>query len=334
MRPAIFRQARGASHGLLIFGPDAMRVALKRQQVIAALLGPGAEEEMRLPGWPAGDLRKDAARLMDAVKAQGFFPGPRAAFVEDANDSAADAILAALSDWQEGDAQIIVTAGQLKATSKIRKAFEAIPMPMPLEFMTNRPRARRSSACWRGRSARHSRPGDGLISRRWPAISTPVISARRSRSWRFTSWDDDGPLSSEDIAACAPASTEADLDDILNIVAEGRSGEIGPGAAAVEGAGGAAGGAVHRGDPAFPGALHGGLGSRRGRRRASPGCARRSLARAATGCCDRRRAGGRRSCNRADDPHRHRSATALGGTAGPRDGADGTGAYPVGDAGG
>ena len=32
--------------GLLIYGADAMRVALKRQQVLAALLGPGAEEEM------------------------------------------------------------------------------------------------------------------------------------------------------------------------------------------------------------------------------------------------------------------------------------------------
>ncbi|MGR3697171.1 MAG: DNA polymerase III subunit delta, partial [Roseovarius sp.] len=36
------------------------------------------------------------------------------------------------------------------------------------------------------------------------------------------------PLNAADIAACAPASTEADLDDILNIVAEGRSAEIGP----------------------------------------------------------------------------------------------------------
>ena len=35
-------------------------------------------------------------------------------------------------------------------------------------------------------------------------------------------------LGAEDIAACAPGSTEAALDDILNVVAEARSGEIGP----------------------------------------------------------------------------------------------------------
>jgi DNA polymerase-3 subunit delta len=40
--------------------------------------------------------------------------------------------------------------------------------------------------------------------------------------------NDTAPLSSEDIANCAPISTEAGLDDVINIVAEARSGEIGP----------------------------------------------------------------------------------------------------------
>ncbi len=64
------------------------------------MLGPSAEEEMRLSRIPAADLRKDPALLMDAVKAVGFFPGPRAAFVEDANDSVTPAILQAMDDWQ------------------------------------------------------------------------------------------------------------------------------------------------------------------------------------------------------------------------------------------
>ena len=34
--------------GILIFGTDAMRVALKRQELIAALIGPEGEAEMRL----------------------------------------------------------------------------------------------------------------------------------------------------------------------------------------------------------------------------------------------------------------------------------------------
>ncbi len=39
---------------------------------------------------------------------------------------------------------------------------------------------------------------------------------------------DDAPLSGADITACAPASTEADVDDILHIVAEARVADIAP----------------------------------------------------------------------------------------------------------
>ena len=120
-----FAKPDPARAGLLIYGADAMRVALKRQQVIAALIGPNGDDEMRLTRMPGSDLRGDPAQLMDAIKAQGFFPGPRVAFVEDATEFAAPAILAALDDWTEGDAQVIVSAGALKPTSKIRKAFEA-----------------------------------------------------------------------------------------------------------------------------------------------------------------------------------------------------------------
>ena len=92
--------------GLLIYGADAMRVALKRQQVIAALIGPEGEAEMRLTRITASELRKEPALLNDAIKAQGFFPGPRVAFVEDAADGISKIITAALEDWAEGDAQI------------------------------------------------------------------------------------------------------------------------------------------------------------------------------------------------------------------------------------
>jgi len=59
------------------YGGDAMRVALKRQDVIKALVGPNGEEEMRLTRMTGAELRKDPALLGDAIKAQGFFPGPR-----------------------------------------------------------------------------------------------------------------------------------------------------------------------------------------------------------------------------------------------------------------
>ena len=61
---------------LLIHGQDAMRVALKRADAVAALTGPDAEAEMRLTRIAGAELRRDGARLMDEIKAVGFFPAP------------------------------------------------------------------------------------------------------------------------------------------------------------------------------------------------------------------------------------------------------------------
>ncbi|MFT6528116.1 MAG: DNA polymerase-3 subunit delta, partial [Celeribacter sp.] len=95
--------------GVLLFGPDAMRIALKRQELIESLVGPQGEEEMRLTRIPASELRKDKAMLSDAIKAQGFFPGQRVAFVEDVTEQLAAVIIDAMSDWRDGDAQVVIT---------------------------------------------------------------------------------------------------------------------------------------------------------------------------------------------------------------------------------
>ncbi len=80
--------------GVLIYGPDTMRIALKRQELIAALIGPQGEEEMRMTRISGAELRKDKALLSDAVKSQGFFPGPRVAFVDEATELVGPMIIA------------------------------------------------------------------------------------------------------------------------------------------------------------------------------------------------------------------------------------------------
>lgn len=214
--------------GLLIYGPDAMRVALKRQEVIAALIGPQGEEEMRLTRIPGGDLRKDPAQLVDAIKSVSFFPGPRVAFVEDTTDTAAPAILAALEDWAPGDAQIIVTAGQLKATSKIRKAFEGHKNAYAVGIYNDPPSREEIEA-------ELSKAGLNEIDREAMTDLLNLSKELDPGDFRQTveklalyKLGDTTPAISDDVAACAPTSTEAALDDVLNIVAEGRAQEIGP----------------------------------------------------------------------------------------------------------
>ena len=46
---------------ILIYGADTMRVTLRRQELLKALIGENAEEEMRLTRISGSDLRSDPA---------------------------------------------------------------------------------------------------------------------------------------------------------------------------------------------------------------------------------------------------------------------------------
>lgn len=225
---AYFRKPDASAAGALIYGADGMRVATRRQDVIKALVGPDAETEMRLTRMNGGDLRKDPAILNDAIKAQGFFPGPRVAFVEDATDGTAKAIEAALQDWAEGDAQVIVTAGQLNARSALRKLFEGHKRTYAIGVYDDPPGRDEIEAIL---------AAAGLANVGGDAMAAIVDLSRSLDPGDFRQTieklglykrGDDSPVSASDIANCAPQSNEADLDDLLHIVAEARAGEIGP----------------------------------------------------------------------------------------------------------
>lgn len=226
--PSYFAKPNPQAAGLLIYGPDTMRIALRRQEVIRALIGPNGDEEMRLTRLAAGDLRKDPALALDGIKAVSFFPGPRAVLIEDATETAAPAILSALEDWQPGDAQIVVTAGQLKPTSKLRKGFEAHTKAYATGVYDEPPS--RDEIEKTLREAGVTAPDRDILQ----ALSDlardlePGDFRQTMEKLALYKRGDDSPISMEDILACAPASLEADMDDVLHIVAEGRAQDLAP----------------------------------------------------------------------------------------------------------
>ena len=145
MKPAAREIARilarpdPATPGFLIYGQDAMRVALARRQLVAALVGPDGEAEMRLVRPEAAELRRATPALSEEMRARGFFPGPRAVLVEDAGDGLADAARLALAEWQPGDAALVMTAGALRPTAALRKLFETHPKAVALPIYDNPP---------------------------------------------------------------------------------------------------------------------------------------------------------------------------------------------------
>ena len=211
--------------GLLIHGGDPMRVAKARREALDALLGRGAAEEMRLTRIPAADLRRDPAALQDAMRAAGFFPGPRAALVEDATDAAAPVIADALAARAPGDAQILVTAALLPARSKLRKLFEGHPSAFAAALYDDPPSRGAVEAALR--AAGLAAEPDALARLEGIAADIgPGAFAQLVGTLALLRHGEEGPLTEADVAAMAPSSAQAAPDALLAAVAEGRADEV------------------------------------------------------------------------------------------------------------
>ncbi len=214
--------------GLLIFGADAMRVALKRAEVIAALIGPDGGPEMRLTRMSGADLRKEPALLQDAVKAIGFFPGPRVAFVEDATDTLTPLIAAAMQDWRAGDAQIVVTAGGLTAKSALKSLFEKHPGTVSAGLYDDPPSREEIEDALRKAGLKHLDPAALADLNTLARSLDPGDFRQMLDKIALYKWGDDTPLLPSEIAALAPATIEAEVEDVVNAAADGRIADIGP----------------------------------------------------------------------------------------------------------
>ena len=208
--------------GVLIYGNDLMRVSDKRQQFIKSLLGPNAEEEMRLTRISRENLKKAPEQAIDLCKAQGFFPGERALLLEEANETVADTIITAIDAWQDGDATIVVTAGSLKPSSNLRKFFEqkknifSVPIydnPMN-KFEVEKIIAE-----------------SGLQNITQEILNQLVTIASELQPGDFKQsvnklalykLNDETPVTYRDVINCTPASNEAAIDEVLNVILAGN----------------------------------------------------------------------------------------------------------------
>lgn len=222
---------------VLLYGEDAMRVALKRQDLLKTYLGPAAEEEMRLTRLAAADLRKDPAALTDAAKAQGFFPGVRAVLAEDAGDNAVAAAEALLQQWQPGDGLAIFTAGRLTPRGKLRKLFEGADNALCVPIYDDPPSRQEIEAELKFAGVRDLGGDAQRDLAALAALLDPGDFRQFVEKLALYTRDNTGPITVEDVAAVAPATTEAELDEVIHAVADARADQIVTGVRKLEGQG-------------------------------------------------------------------------------------------------
>ena len=212
--------------GVLIYGNDVMRVSDKRQLFIGSLLGPNADEEMRLTRISRENLKKAPEQAIDLCKAQGFFPGERALLIEEANETVADTIITAIEEWQNGDATIVVTAGSLKPSSSLRKFFEQKKNIFSVPIFDN-PMTKFEVEKIITESGLQNVTQEILNQLVTIASELPPGDFKQSiNKLALYKLNDETPVAYQDVINCTPASNEAAIDEVLNVILAGNEFKI------------------------------------------------------------------------------------------------------------
>jgi len=209
--------------GALIFGADAGQVAERRDQLLAKLLGPDAEAEMRLARLTGADLRADPAALDAALRAQGFFPGPRAVLVTQATDGLAPLIGAALAGAAAPEAFLLVTADALTGKSALRALFEGAKAAVAAPCYAEAPDARALAAMLAAAGARDPAPEALELLQALSQGMDRGALARLVEVLALYAREAEGALSAADVAACAPPFGEAAADAAIDAALDGET---------------------------------------------------------------------------------------------------------------
>ncbi|MDX2234533.1 MAG: hypothetical protein NW200_08545, partial [Hyphomonadaceae bacterium] len=110
----------------LLYGPN-RAVVSEYARALCAFALDGADDPFAVTRLGEDEIRKDKARLDEALTAQSLLGGPRIVWARVENESANDAILPALAAIEAGQASawFIVEGGELAGKGKLVAAFEA-----------------------------------------------------------------------------------------------------------------------------------------------------------------------------------------------------------------
>jgi DNA polymerase-3 subunit delta len=153
------------------------------------------------------------------MRARGFFSASRCVLVDGASDALAPALEAAIP-LTDAETALIVTAGQLKAGSKLRKLFEASKRAMAIACWPEPPNAADVTAYLHARGVRDIAPDASA------ALHDMAAALDRGALWAeldklaLYAVDPAAPLTGADVRACGPADFGSQVDAVLDAVSE------------------------------------------------------------------------------------------------------------------
>ena len=173
-------------------------------------------------------VRKDRALLWDEMAAQSLLGGDRLVRVKADSDSAAETIVAALSDLENdlpAGAFLLIEGGDLAARSKIRAAFENASRAVVMPFYDDEPDALANLAKTELAAAHVKLTPDAqaLLESSLPADR--ALLRGEIEKLRLFAHERKEPLGYADVAALLAVEEEAALDDATSAAAGGRAGD-------------------------------------------------------------------------------------------------------------
>ncbi len=222
------KRPEGRFGAVLLYGPDPIRVAENRANLVERLIGPDGAREFRLTSFPAADARKRGGEILDCLKAVGFFPGPRAVVLDDATDAQRDLLERALSTLAEGDAVLVVTAGSLPARSRMRALFEAAGNAAAIGIYDDPPDKGEVDEMIAAAGLGNMSPDGAGQLHAFAGNQTPPEFRQTLEKLALYTMRQQNPVGPEDIAAVVPELQEAGVDDVLWAAAEGRPDDVAP----------------------------------------------------------------------------------------------------------
>ena len=159
-------------------------------------------------------------------KAQGFFPGQRALLIEDFNETITDIIIKAINVWKDGDATIIVTAGSLKPTSNLRKFFEQNENTFSAPIYDNPMNKAEVENIISGSGLKNITQDSFTQLYRLALQLEPGDFKQTIEKLVLYKFNDETPLTHQEIRKCSPVSNEAQIEEVLAVILSGDRSKI------------------------------------------------------------------------------------------------------------